>query len=211
MPDEPQTISPEKLATLTGFTIPELAAFSRRGFFTKTKSGGYPMLEAVTGCFKAYQELRKEAGTLPTYESMPQCTGATGIPTSVLKKAKRSGCAAFKTGSRIALGPLIKWLFDGGGDSTDWKDHYNKFHALREEVAHKRESGVTILFSAVIQFLGDLIHSFFFGELDRLAQTLPAVLQGRSALEISLTLKEQFDKTKTGLKDRLETMEKGQG
>ncbi len=47
------------------------------------------------------------------YDSLQQCAAATGIPLSLLKEAKTSGCPAFVS-TRILLQPLIQWLFKSG-------------------------------------------------------------------------------------------------
>ena len=83
----PQTITEAKLAELTMFTARELRGLALAGFIPKATAGAYPITEAIRGCFKARKQQLSEA--LPAaFESMAQCTAATGIPHSVLKAAK---------------------------------------------------------------------------------------------------------------------------
>ena len=46
----------------------------------------------------------------PTCSSMRQAEAMTGIPFEVIRRAKACACPAFRHG-RIAIGPLIEWLF----------------------------------------------------------------------------------------------------
>jgi len=50
----------------------------------------------------------------------------------------------------------LRWLFDKSSDDHDWKNHFLKYHALREELAHKREAGEFIIKSEVQFGLGRL-------------------------------------------------------
>jgi len=82
---------------------------------------------------KQNPQIRKRL-TLPIYESIQQCSGATGIPPSVLKVAKRAGCPAFISGSRIDLAVLLKWYFAQSSDSRDLPPGFTSWRAFREKV-----------------------------------------------------------------------------
>src|ERR1051326_2857316 len=43
-------------------------------------------------------------------DSLAQAAAITGFSKSMLRWAKKSGCSAFRTGSRVDLGELHKWL-----------------------------------------------------------------------------------------------------
>jgi hypothetical protein len=74
-----------------------------------------------------------------TFETLASCSGATGIPLAVLKKAKRSGCPAFVF-HRVELVPLLTWLFSENGETTvDWSAKFKEFQARREELKFERE------------------------------------------------------------------------
>ena len=52
------------------------------------------------------------------FDSLLQCSAATGIPLLVLKRAKRNGCPAFRS-SRVELYPFLKWYFEQDASVLD--------------------------------------------------------------------------------------------
>src|ERR1035441_921267 len=100
-----QRISADKLSTLTQLSVGELQKLVVRSYIPRPERTGYDFGLALRGCFRFYAEARAAAGQLPVYDSISQAAGRTAIPVAVLKQAKKSGCVAFKTGSRVALGP----------------------------------------------------------------------------------------------------------
>jgi hypothetical protein len=117
MADE-QTISEDKLAGLSGFSVPELRKLANRGYFPRSSGGKYPLTASISGCFRAWKEAAESAGNLPVYDSMQQCAARTGIPMNQIKAAKQKGCEAFRW-NRVALGPLLTCLFAQNGGSID--------------------------------------------------------------------------------------------
>src|SRR4051812_13591666 len=103
-----QKISIEALAKLTGFDPVELRKLANRHYFPAARDGHYLLTQAITGCFRRRKEQAEAGDGLPTYDSAAQCNGQTGIPLSVLKQAKKSGCTAF-VASRVVLAPLLRW------------------------------------------------------------------------------------------------------
>jgi hypothetical protein len=82
---------------------------------------------------------------LPSYPSIANCASRTGIPETVLKKAKAAGCPAFDAGSRVHLAKFLPWIFAReDADGKDWGDTLKKFQALRQEVKLKQEEGELI-------------------------------------------------------------------
>ncbi len=47
--------------------------------------------------------------TIPPFDSIRACHGATGIPLRLLKKSKDAGCPAFR-GGRVYLGDFLRWV-----------------------------------------------------------------------------------------------------
>jgi hypothetical protein len=57
--------------------------------------------------------------TWPQFASIGQAAGATGIPESVLKKAKRAGCPGFPSSGRVLLGEFVKWSLGQDGSAGE--------------------------------------------------------------------------------------------
>jgi hypothetical protein len=182
MPDAPvATIAADKLSQLTGFSLIELAGLARKGYFPKANDGLYEQTRSIQGCFLAYKDRLQAAGTLPQYESMGQCSAATGIPHSVLKAAKKKS-GAFKA-HRIFLEPLLKWIFSKESDGTDWGERFKRAQALIEE--HKlAERDHKILNKDDATFAASKIMALLFASLDRRSDQMPAILQGMNAPQI---------------------------
>ena len=124
----------------------------------------------------------------PVYDSMQQCSAVTHVPLSILKRAKKSGCVAFESGSRVRLYPLLQWLFSRNDESTDWTNHYNKFHALIEEIAYGEEEEKVIDRALVIVCSKDS-QKVMFNALRRMEKELPPLLVGRNEIEIHQIMK----------------------
>src|SRR6266571_6418247 len=135
MAKEAGGITIEALAALTKFSVAELKNLALRSYFPTAKRGLYQVTPAVSGCFRARAEQAEKAGELPVYDSMQQCASRTGLPLSLLKLAKRSGCEGFRW-NRVALGPVLTWLFSRDpADNTDWKKDFEKSRACLARIA----------------------------------------------------------------------------
>jgi len=89
------------------------------------------------------QNPETQAGALPTYESMAQCSGATDIPLAVLKRAKDSGCPAFLSGNRLNLRAFLGWWFTQQGidDQVDLVEEQAKL-ARQKRIKMEREEEI---------------------------------------------------------------------
>jgi len=143
---------------------------------------------------KQNPQIRKRL-TLPIYESIQQCSGATGIPPSVLKVAKRAGCPAFISGSRIDLAVLLKWYFAQSSDSRDLPPGFTSWRAFREKVdallrksTLDRVEGDSMSVSEgkrqVAIAMGCVLN-----ELKRMEQELPPIVVGMDAPGIHVEIK----------------------
>lgn len=130
---------------------------------------------------------------------MRSCSAATGIPVPLMREAKTSGsCLAFVSGDRVALGPLLRWIFqrDGAEDAKNWGDEYAKWKAKREKIKHDEDAGEAVNKGEVIRAIGQAT-SVLFSAMDRRSQVeSPAALKGRSESEI----KDYMVKTDEALK-----------
>jgi hypothetical protein len=65
---------------------------------------------------------------------MEQFSGSTGVPVSVLKVAKRAGCPAFISGSRIDSAVFLRWYFAQSSDAHDLPKGFTSWRAFREKI-----------------------------------------------------------------------------
>lgn len=158
--------------------------------------------------------MARPRNNLPTYPSMASCSSATGIPLTVLRKLKKSGCDAFSAVGAVNLSKLLTWVFSEKSDESDddagidWIKEKAKTQTLREriklaqderqvigrdEVAHGIKAGVAILFA----------------DLERIfASELPPVLKGLDELSIRGKVLEEIETMKASLRQKFEDMEK---
>lgn len=100
-----------RLARLSGLTERRLRELAAEGWLPRPANGQYPLVPAIQGLLRYYREAEQRRSVQDSYDSMASCAAATGIPLTALKHAKRQGCPGFR-GSRVYLGPLIRWLFE---------------------------------------------------------------------------------------------------
>lgn len=78
---------------------------------------------------------------LPVFDSMLACEAATGIPKSVQQQAKRDGCDAFDSHSRVNLARLLRWLFSRETEDCNWAERLKRAQALTAEIELKQVEG----------------------------------------------------------------------
>ncbi len=183
-----QTFKPlSDLLTLTTASEEDVRQAVKRGFVPKPEKGKYHLSRAVVGMVKYFKAQSAEAGALPVYDSMGQCAARSHVPLSVQKSAKRAGCPAFKW-NRVALGPLLEWIFSKGEDAENWPTRLKRAEALIKEIALEKAKDET-LDKADIHFAVSKATNLLFNELDRAANVeLPPLLRGLDALDIQRAL-----------------------
>ena len=108
---EAGTITAPQLARLSGLTERHLRDLAAEGVFPKPVNGVFQLVPTIQGLLRYYREREHSRAVQDCYDSIGACAAGTGIPTTAIKHAKRSGCAAFR-GSRVYLAPLLRWLFE---------------------------------------------------------------------------------------------------
>ena len=129
---------------------------------------------------------RSEAKALPIYESQGECAGQTGIPISIIRQARREGCQAFRSGNRVELGELLKWLFaeDRAASATNWGLKLDEYRAKREEIKLKKEQSTALDADEVRDAVAAGV-AMLFAEQERLFLTeLPPALKGMDEVTI---------------------------
>src|SRR5438034_988314 len=116
-----------ELLELTGITPATMRRAMVHGFVTKSRAE-LNLLDALVGLVKFFNSLYT-LSELPTYENIHQCSTRTGIPESVIKEARRAQPEVMAL-NRIALEPLLRWIFsqDADGEArVNWKDELAKW------------------------------------------------------------------------------------
>lgn len=189
-----QLISPASLSQLTRIPVEELRRLSGKNYFRRLK-GGYPLEEAIKGCFLARAEEAESANGLPVFQSIAQAANRTGIPVAVFKQEKKLGSDAFQY-SRVNLGKFLRGLFSRDGESENWGDYFNKFRAMREKIRWQEDAHKSLPADEVF-FAINRAKSALFSQLDRFFKLeLPPALKGMSEQQIEERLAESALKLK---------------
>jgi hypothetical protein len=146
---------------------------------------------------------------------MQMAAAATKIPMETLAHAKKNGCLFVRYG-RVHLNVFLEWWFNGGlEDDPDAKEVWDKRD--KRAVALTRETNLEKLRLSVIDFvsvsrlIGDIVAVAYYGELERLAQQLPAVLKGKSEVEINREVLREIENIKKNIEVKLKTFEEKKG
>ena len=137
---------------------------------------------------------------LPIYDSIASCANAVGIPVPVLRKAKKSGCPAFRS-NRVHLGELLPWLFAQGDDAAvgNWADALVEAKAKRERLKLEREKGEVIGRDLVKSAVQTGVAAVFAGLDKRFVNQLPPVLKGLDELAIRDRFRSEIERLKGDL------------
>lgn len=141
---------------------------------------------------------RSELPALPIYDSIAQCSAATGIPQAVLKKAKRAGCVGFRS-NRVDLARVLPFIFALDG-SEDWKDVGAKWSALNEQLDYERRKEIVVEKDPVGRGIQGA-EAVLFGALDRtFLSELPPLLKGKDEAAIRAECLAKIEGMKTQLR-----------
>lgn len=153
---------------------------------------------------------RVYATDLPVYDTMDQCSGATGIPKAMLQLASKEGCLFVRHG-RVHLAEFIRWFFnekpqDGDEESNiDWEKRGKRAQTLIREADLQEKYGKVIDFELARGFIEYLVRSIFFAEVERMSQEFPATLKGKTEVEIQAEMAKRAKELKTSLELALKT------
>lgn len=144
---------------------------------------------------------------LPVFDSIAQCSSATGIPLAVLRFAKRNGCPAFDY-SRVKLSEFLEWHFKRTDGDQNWDDKFKEFRAKREQQKFSREDGRTISTDDA-----EAAGSIAIGALNRvlrqaLCNDLPAATKGLDEIGIrtanEAALERAFEESRKAFAEEIE-------
>ena len=148
---------------------------------------------------------RVHADIQSVYDTMEQCSSATGIPVDILRQSKKEGCPAFRH-NRINIVEFLDWFFnkpaiegDEEEDKTDWKKRNERAAALIRENQLQEAYGRVIDFALAEGFIDYIIRTLFFGELERIRQEFPGSLKGKTEIDIQVEVSRQVGIIKKNL------------
>ena len=117
-------------------------------------------------------------GSLPTYESMTQCSQNTGIPSATLREAKRQGCPGFPANKgRVILADALPWIMrrmkwqEKEGEDTNYREAKAKAEAKLAQLEVEEKLGELVPMSAALKILRE-----GFGIIRKYLQTAPSSL-----------------------------------
>ena len=126
----------------------------------------------------------------PVFESLGQAAAVLGAPLALLKAAKRKGCKAFISGSRVDAELLIPFLFGmlteeselpaGIASAADW---LMTEKAKREAIKRKADEKKMMPTADAVRQAAQAC-DYFFAELERGERELPPALAGGTATDI---------------------------
>lgn len=148
-----------------------------------------------------------ELARIFVFDSIEACSGATAIPIRVIKFAKKSGAPAFE-GSRIILGPLLRWLWarSESDEGIDWGERKEEYQAKREKIRLARDELSVIDKSDVLTALIRGM-ALLFDQLDRRFKLeLPPALKGLAEPEIKSRLVAAAEELKTSFRASIESL-----
>jgi|SRR2546426_2535390 len=185
-------ISLAQLVAATGVSAGHIARAAKLGHVKSAARGQYEFGPALLGLVR-YQQAHWDQ--LPTYDNAAQCSAATGIPVPVIKQARRA--IQLGHGGSIALGPLLKAIFESHGEN--WTEMQNKFAALRERSRFERENGEVLEKSETSHAIKHGLAGLFRRMEQRSNVDLPPALVGLNAAEIQRELVRSDDELKSNL------------
>ena len=191
---ESGTIPPSQLARLSGLSERRLRQLAAEGWFPRPTRSGYPLVPAIQGLLKFYRERDQRREVQDAYDSLAACASGTGIPLTALKHAKRSGCPAFR-GSRVYLGPLLRWLFETPDRSPINYEQERAQHVLLQNAKLKvqlRQLKGELIPAEEVAHRGRELGSAIRTVITRLHRLAPS-LEGHAVTVIETRLKEAED------------------
>ena len=149
----------------------------------------------------------------PVFESIGQAAAVLGAPVALLKAAKRKGCKAFISGSRVDAGVLLPFLFsmtqknglpEGMASAADWlMTEKARREAIRRKTDERSMMPIALACRQATEACG-----FFFSELERAERELPPALASGTAVEIYKRLHAFTEALRKSAKARFERIGK---
>jgi hypothetical protein len=131
--------------------------------------------------------------SLPVYDSMQSCEGATGIPRAILQQAKREGCDAFDSHSRVDLAKLLRYWFARGEGNVDWALRQKRADALKAERELAKMEGALVSIDEVYRQQAQAVAKARAVLTQKFEGELPAKQNGMPAEKIAETNREALE------------------
>lgn len=150
----------------------------------------------------------------PVLETLEGTAARIGAPVMLVKTVKKSGSKAFMTGNRVDTGILVPELFaalakgsqlpDGIASPQDWLATEK---AKREQIKRQQDEGELVEAADVVRQANEAGGAYM-SQLERLARELPPALAGLPSVEIAKRMEIEFERTRTMLKQKMQTIGK---
>ena len=195
------------MARLAGLSERHLRRHADEGWLPRPVKNQYPLVEAIQGLLRYYRERHENPTVRDVYPSFEACASDTGIPVTLLKRAKRQGCPAL-SGNRVEMEPFLRWWYATGKEKAADYDRERGEQMMLQN--HKLRLALRRLKRELVPAedahrLGAELGGAIRKVLTRLHRTAPS-LEGRKADVIEARLKEQEEEVLTQLQileDRL--------
>jgi hypothetical protein len=176
---DPKLWTVAEISKHTGVGIGDINQAIKEGCIPKAGKATYEPGRAIKGLFAFFSQHRAE---LPVFDNVEQCSGATGIPVSLIKAIRRTSKEPFKN-QRIHLGPLLREIFADQKEDQDGEAlgdaMKKKYDGLLAKVRYEDAIGVTLNKDEASAAIGRAVSQFLFW-YDRLAELeAPASLKGK--------------------------------
>ncbi len=192
------TWSLSEVAKRSGLSVGMIGQAVKEGFIAVSAKRQYQPAPTLLGLLKF---LGKRLGILPSYDNMRQCSAATGIPVSIIKRIRRTSREAFQD-TRISLGPLLKAIFEEKNE-VDYQALKTKYEALIAQIELEKTQGLKLDKGEVSVAIRSGISAFWFA-YDRAAELeLPSLLKGCDEEAIRRHLVEAGNKMKAVINAQL--------
>lgn len=155
-------------------------------------------------------KVNPEKRQFPIFESLAQASSTIGAPLALLKAAKRKGCKAFISGSRVDCASLLPFLFEmlskgselpgGMSSAVEW---LTTEKAKREAIKRKIDEK-SMMPTADAQRQASEACGYLFSELERAERELPPSLAGATAVDIAKRLHGFNEAVRTEAKQKFE-------
>ena len=145
------------------------------------------------------------------FDSMGACASALNISLGTVKKAKRSGCPAFRHG-RVSESALIRWLSEHrqelGANSPldlDSAKLADMLERIRQRKMSNDKAAGLLVDKLAVQRDAAQAMSLVFEELDRIFKhELPPSVKGLGEVEIQAICAREIERLRATLKERFE-------
>ena len=173
-----------------------------------------PPIEAIAGLLRHYRDQHDNPTVRDVYPSFEACAAGTGIPVTLLKRAKRQGCPALR-GNQVEMEPFLRWWYATGKEQAADYEHERAEQMVLQNTKLRlvlRRLKREMVPAENVHRLGAELGAAIRKVLTRVHRAAPS-LEGRKADVIEARLREQEEEVLAQLQileDRLALWQKAE-